>query len=59
MYKTRTIASKKHFFSLNHQFLCWSPKSPLKDLWASQALESLRDRQGTSPGRHVTAVVEL
>ena len=25
-----TIASKKTIFSSNHQFLCWSPESPLE-----------------------------
>ena len=36
MRKTRTIASNKHFFSLNHQFLCWFPKNPLKVPWRSE-----------------------
>ena len=48
MCKTRTIASKRHFFSLNHKFLCWSPKSPLKVPWRSQTLEPLGNLQRTS-----------
>ena len=50
MCKARTIASKKHFFSLNHQIFCWSPKSPLKVPWRSGTLGPLGDLQGTSPG---------
>ena len=30
MFKTITIASKKHFFIKSSFFFCWSPKSPLE-----------------------------
>ena len=59
MCKTRTIASKKAIFSLNHQFLCWSPESPLKVSWRFRTLGPLGDLQGTSPGRHVPARLHL
>ena len=53
MCKTKTIASKKHFFNQIINFFCWSPKSPLKVLWRSRLLGSLGDVQWTSPGRRV------
>ena len=51
MCKTRTIASKKHFFHLIINFFV----SPLKVPWRSRTLGPLGDLQGTSPGRHVLA----
>ena len=41
----------KNIFSLNYQFFCWSPKSPLKIPWRSRTLGPLGDLQGTFPGR--------
>ena len=51
MCKTKTIASKKHFF---HQILNFSV-GPLKIFWRSQTLGPLGELQGTSPGRRVKA----
>ena len=42
----------KNTFPLNHQFLGWSPESPLKVPWKSWTLGTLGDFQRTSPGRH-------
>ena len=42
-------------FSLNHQFFCWSPKSPLKVPWRSKTLLPLGDLQGTYPERRAPA----
>ena len=36
----------KTLFSLNHQFFCWSPKSPLKVPWTYRTLGLLGDLQG-------------
>ena len=55
MCKTRTIACKKTLFSLNHQFLCWSPKGPLKVPWRPRTLGPLGHLQGMPPGRRVPA----
>ena len=48
MCKTKTIASKKNFFSSNHQFNCWSFKSPMKVPWRSRTLGPSGDVPGTS-----------
>ena len=52
MYKIRTIASKKHFFLLNHQFFYLSPKSSLKVSWR---LERFGDLKGMSQGHRLPA----
>ena len=49
MCKIKTILSKKHLFSLNHQVLCWSPKRSLKVPWKSRTLWPLGDVPRTSP----------
>ena len=51
MCKKRTTASKKQFFLLNHQLLCWSPESPLE----VPDVKTFRGPSGTSPGRRVPA----
>ena len=51
MCKTKTIASKKHFF---HQIIIFFV-GPLKVPWRSRTLRPLGDLQGTSPGRRVPA----
>ena len=56
---TKTIASKKRFFSLNHKFLYWSHESPLKVPCRSQMLGILGDLQGMSPGYCVPAGKEF
>ena len=40
----------KTLFSLNQQFLCWSPKSPLKVPWRSWTLRTFRGSSGDVPG---------
>ena len=51
MCKTKTIASKKHFFDeIVNIFV-----GPLEVPWQSQMLGPLGDLQGTSPGRRVPA----
>ena len=45
----------KNTFSLNYQFFCWSPKSPLNVPWRSRTLGPLGDLQETFPGRRVPA----
>ena len=47
----------KNTFSSNHQFCCWSLKSPQvhKVPWKSRTLGPLGDLQGTSSGRRVPA----
>ena len=49
----------KNFFSLNHQFLYWSPESPLKVLSRARTLGRFGDLQGTSPRRRVSTGYEL
>ena len=50
MCNTKQIFIYKTIFSLNHQFLCWSPEGLLKVSCRSGTLEPLGDLQGTSPG---------
>ena len=53
--KQRIMHRKNTFFLSNHQFYCWSPKSPLKVSWRSRTLGALGDLQRTFPERRVPA----
>ena len=55
MCKTRTVASKKHFFQYIINFFCWSSKRSLMVLWSTRTLAFLGVFQGTSPGLSVPA----
>ena len=53
--KQRLLHLKNTFLKSNHQFFCWSPKSPPKVSLRSQTLGHLGELQGTSPGRCMPA----
>ena len=49
MCKTRTSVSKKHFLKLNHPFMCWSPKSPMKGPLDLSDVKTFRGPSGDVP----------